>query len=85
MTMKKETVKTVLIVILALLLLCSLVQNIVIEENQTDIDKRLTKIEQDNSDRDKTQIDLYQRLNESMYDQIWIRRDIRILQNIVGE
>lgn len=83
--MKKETVKTVLIVILALLLLCSLVQNIVIEENQTDIDKRLTKIEQDNSDRDKTQIDLYQRLNESMYDQIWIRRDIRILQNIVGE
>lgn len=83
--MKKETIKTLLIIILSALLLCSIVQNIVIEENQTDIDKRLTKIEQDNSERDKVQIDLYQRLNESMYDQIWIRRDIRILQNIVGE
>lgn len=83
--MKKETIKTLLIIILSALLLCSIVQNIIIEENQTDIDKRLTKIEQDNSERDKAQIDLYQRLNESMYDQIWIRRDIRILQNIVGE
>lgn len=85
MTMKKETVKTVLIVILALLLLYSMIQNTTIAMNQNDIDKRLTKIEQDNSERDKAQIDLYQRLNESMYDQIWIRRDIRILQNIVGE
>lgn len=83
--MKKETVKTVLIVILALLLLYSMIQNTTIAMNQNDIDKRLTKIEQDNSERDKAQIDLYQRLNESMYDQIWIRRDIRILQNIVGE
>lgn len=82
--MKKEIIKTALIVILALLLFCSMIQNITIAENQHDIDSRLTRIEQDNSERDKAQVDIYQRLNETMYDQIWIRRDIRILKEKEG-
>lgn len=83
--MKKEIIKTALIVILALLLFYSMIQNITIAENQHDIDSRLTRIEQDNSERDKAQVDIYQRLNETMYDQIWIRRDIRILQEMADQ
>jgi hypothetical protein len=50
--------------------------NIKVHSNQADIDRRLTRIEQDGCVTDSCIIELYQRCNENQWEILWIRRDL---------
>jgi len=83
--MKKKIFKIIATALLLFLLLWNITQNAVVLDNQRDIDYRLTRLEQDGSVVDSTIVRLYQRLNETMFDQVWIRRDIRQIQDQIGQ
>lgn len=82
---KSEKIITVVFAIVAVLQVACFMQNYKVLDNQRDIDYRLTRLEQDGSVVDSTIVRLYQRLNETMFDQVWIRRDIRQIQDQIGQ
>lgn len=83
--MKKKIFKIIATVLLLFLLLWNITQNAVVLDNQRDIDYRLTRLEQEGAVVDSTIVRLYQTLNETMFDQVWIRRDIRQIQYQIGQ
>ena len=76
----KDEFKAGIAIVLFALFIMILVQNNTILSNQNDIDRRLTRIEQNECVVDSSLIDLYQRSNECLWDQMIIRRDIKRLE-----
>lgn len=76
----KDKIKYALAFILAWLMIVDIAKNNIVQSDLQDIGQRLKHIEQDGHRTDSCIINLYQRVNEVMYDQVWIRRDIKQLQ-----
>lgn len=66
-------------VILFGLWVITLIQWDEILDNQRDIDRRLTRIEQNECVVDSTLVDLYQRNNESLWNQMLMSKEIKQL------
>lgn len=76
---KSDEVKVVMTVILFGLWVVTLIQWDEILDNQRDIDRRLTRIEQNECVVDSTLVDLYQRNNESLWIQMLMSKEIKQL------
>lgn len=77
----KKPLKQSFYLLVVCLLFVDVLKNCVLEDNQRDIDQRLTRLEQNECKTDSTIVKLYQKCNESLWELMWVRRDIKKLQN----